>query len=212
MIYWEDMVRFIRMISRIHPDPDQKRIILRFLDQNDVPWEQLILLAQSAGVDGLLYHHLSRFVGVRIPEAHRECLRGLHLGYRRNQAEIIEEGRFLSELLQQHKLSALALQGLSLMPIYNTPGIRPMGDMDLLVKPDERDRIVSLLQEFGYSIPNPVYPNNLIKNSLWLDVHTHILNLDRIRSRRHVFPVELIAPVGSGYKCSHIFCYQGPVG
>ena len=87
MIYWQDMVRFIRVISRIHPDPDQERFILQFLDQ-DVPWEQLMLLAQSKGVDGLLYHHLCRLDGVSVPEAHWHCLRDMHLGYQCNQTKI----------------------------------------------------------------------------------------------------------------------------
>ena len=191
MIYWEDMKRFIRVISKIHPDSTQERFILQFLDQ-DVPWEQLILLAQSEGVDGLLYLHLCRY-GVSIPEASWGCLRDMHLGYQRNQAKIIKEAQFISEHLQQNKLSAIALQGLSLIQNYNPPGIRPMGDMDILVKPEDRDRVVSLLQDIGYQVPNPVYPNNLIKNRLWLDVHTHILNIDRIRSRRYVFPMDLSA-------------------
>jgi hypothetical protein len=192
MIYWEDMKRFIRVISKIHPDPNRKRFVLQFLNQ-DVPWEQLILLAQSEGVDGLLYHHLCRLDDCRIPEASWDCLGDMHLGYQRNQAKIIKAVQFISEHLQQSKLSAIALKGLSLIQIYKIPGIRPMGDMDILVKPDERDRVVNLLQDIGYQIPNPVYPNNLIKNRLWLDVHTHILNLDRIRSRRHVFTKDMSA-------------------
>ena len=192
MIYWEDMKRFIRVISRIHPDSNQEKFILHFLGQ-DVPWEQLILLAQSEGVDGMVYHHLCHLDGVSIPEAHWHCLRDMYLGYQRNRANIIKEAQFISEHLQQNKLSAIALQGLSLIQIYDTPGIRPMGDMDILVKPDERDRVVNLLQDIGYQIPNPVYPDNLIKNRLWLDVHTHILNLDRIRSRQYVFPMDLSA-------------------
>ena len=191
MIYWQDMKRFIRVISRIHPDPNQERFILQCLDQ-DVPWEQLILLAQSEGVDGLLYHHLNH-LGVGIPEASWACLRDIYIGYKRNHERITDEAQLISDHLQQNNLSAIALQGLSLTHVYNTPGIRPMGDMDILVKPDERDRVVNLLQDIGYHIPNPVYPNNLIKNRLWLDVHTHILNLDRIRSRRYVFPMDLSA-------------------
>ena len=192
MIYWQDMVRFIRVMSRIDLDPDQKRYCRKFLHQ-DVPWEQLILLAQSEGVDGLLYHHLCRLDGVGIPEAYRDGLKNRHSEYRRNQASMIDAARCISEHLQQNRLSAITIQGLSLIQIYGTSGIRPMGDMDILVKPDDRDRVVNLLQDIGYRIPNPVYPNNLIKNRLWLDIHTHILNLDRIRSRRYVFPMDLSA-------------------
>ena len=85
----------------------------------------------------------------------------------------------------------MALQGLTLFQIYKKPGLRPMGDMDLLIKADAFPRVVSLLQDIGFHIPNPVYPKNLFKNGLWLDIHTHILNLDRIRSRQYIFPWDL---------------------
>jgi len=190
MIFWQDMVRFIRTISRLHLDSDHRRFIFEFCRQN-VPWEQLILLAESEGVDGLLYHHLSHFDAIKIPEPAKGCLAKRYEEHRRNQAAILKEAGLISEQLEQNGLSAIALQGVSLLKIYGAPGLRPMGDIDLLIKPDQYPHVVVLLREIGFSIPHPAYPKNLRKGLLWLDIHTHILNLDRIQSRQYIFPKDL---------------------
>ena len=192
MIYWQDMVRFIRAVSRIQLGPDQKQFVSQFVKE-PVPWEHLILLAQSEGVDGLLYHHLNHLDEIAIPESIWDRLKDTYQTYRQTQLNIEKEAEFISYHLEAKELSAIALQGLSLFQVYETPGLRPVGDLDILVKISQYDEVVSLLKNIGFSVPNPVYPNNLRKNGLWLDIHTHILNLDRIKSRQYIFPKDLSA-------------------
>lgn len=147
-----------------------------------------MLLAESEGVDGLLCHHLSRLKEAKIPETARSRLEQRYKEQIQLQAGIKAEAEFISALLEGSGLSAIGLQGLSLSDIYNIPGVRPMGDMDILIQPQDRAQVVSLLQKIGFHIPDPVYPDNLLKHVLWLDIHTHFLNIDRIRSRQFIFP------------------------
>ena len=184
------MVRFIRTISRLHLDSGHRQFIFEFCRQ-DVPWEQLILLAESEGVDGLFYHHLSHFDEIKIPEPAKGCLAKRYEDNKRNQAVILKEAELISDQLEQNGLSAIALQGVSLLEIYGAPGLRPMGDIDLLIKPDQYPHVVVLLREIGFGIPLPAYPKNLRKGLLWLDLHTHFINLDRIQSRQYIFPKDL---------------------
>lgn len=184
------MVRFIRTISRIHIGPDQKRVVAKFL-QNDVPWNNLILLARSEGVDGFLYHHLSHLNDISQPTQALNQLKQSYLSYQQTRIHFENEAEFMSYQLEANGLSALALQGLSLLQVYKVPGLRPMGDIDILVRLPERHQVISSLKAVGFSAPNPEYPNNLIKNRLWLDIHIHVLNIDRIKSRRYIFPKDL---------------------
>ncbi|RJQ60339.1 MAG: hypothetical protein C4530_07930 [Desulfobacteraceae bacterium] len=190
MISWQDMIRAVRAVSRLHPDSNRKRFLFGFFDR-EVPWEQLILLAESEGVDGLLYHHLCGLGVPSVPEAIMERLKKNHERNIRQEEELRKEAEFISAILDYNGLSAVALQGLSLNRIYVVPGLRSMGDLDLLIKTNEHASVVSLLKKIGFRIPNSVYPNNLFKNFIWLDLHTHVLNLDRIRSRRYLFPEDL---------------------
>lgn len=99
----------------------------------------------------------------------------------------------LSRLFSREHLPVMVLQGMTVVRAYSNPALRPMEDIDLLVRCRDMDRLKQILETVGYS-PTPFYPDLLEKDGLLLDVHTHPLNLDRIRSRRFLFP-ENIAPL-----------------
>ncbi len=184
------MVQFIRAISRLHLDSNHQQVLREFCGQ-DVPWEQLILMAETEGVDGLLYHHLSRYPELRVSEPAKSRLAETFSAHRCRQEDILTEAECISDHLERNGMAAIALQGVSLLETYEIAGLRPMGDIDLLIKPDRYPYVAACLREIGFLIPHPAYPKNLRKGLLWLDMHTHILNLDRIRSRRFIFPEDL---------------------
>lgn len=97
----------------------------------------------------------------------------------------------LSDKLEQVGIPVLALQGLSLTKLYGDAGLRPLYDMDLMVKPGHKGRLKELLKQAGFHAPHPEYPDILGKGAVLVDIHTHILNLDRINNRRHIFPMDL---------------------
>jgi hypothetical protein len=99
----------------------------------------------------------------------------------------------LSRLFSKGNLEVMVLQGLTVVRSYPNPALRPMEDIDLLVRRRDMDRMKQALKTAGFS-PTPLYPDLFEKDSLLLDVHVHPLNLDRIRSRRFLFP-ENIAPL-----------------
>jgi len=99
----------------------------------------------------------------------------------------------LDLLLKTGGQSAMAIQGLAVLHCYPHPGCRPMGDIDLLVPEDRWRTVVDLLKTDGYRQTEARYPHLLSKGGLQLDLHTHVMNLDRIRSRRYLFPEDLTA-------------------
>ncbi len=101
----------------------------------------------------------------------------------------------LSRLFSVENLSVMALQGMTVVRAYQHPGLRPMEDIDLLVRPKDMDRARQVLEKSGFR-SRPLYPDLLEKEGVLLDVHTHPLNLDRIRSRRFLFP-EDVSPLWS---------------
>lgn len=63
---------------------------------------------------------------------------------------LAERDRIL-EVFKEEKLSALPLKGCALADtLYGDPSLRPMGDLDLLLKEEEFDRAVRLLLKLGY--------------------------------------------------------------
>lgn len=190
---WYDLIQFLRCISRTKLGDKEAEFIERFC-QKEVPWDGLAALAQMEGVAGFLYLHLKALGLLKnLPDF---LIDQIEAGYQKtvqHTLEIIHEMRGLSERIEKTEIRVVGLKGLSLLSVYRDPGIRFMSDVDLMVKQRHKEQFKSLLLECGYQCLLSEYPDALYNNSIKIDLHTHILNLDRIRSRRYIFPEDLAA-------------------
>ena len=191
-VNWQDMVKFLWCASRMCLRQEDIGYILDFV-KRDVPWENLIRLSVAEGVAGLLYHHLKKpeFVNL-VPESAIRDLEAIYVHTKKYCLAYLKEAEALSVRLEQAGIPVIVLQGLSLLTgFYKDPGLRPFGDADLMVRPLHMQRLKQLLREAGYELPVPEYPDLLYKGNICIDIHTHILNLDRIQNRRYLFPEDL---------------------
>lgn len=190
---WHDLIQFLRCVSRNKLGEQEAEFIKRFC-QKEVPWNGLAGLAQMAGVAGFLYLHLKALGLLKdLPDC---LINQIEAGYQKTVQqtfEIIHEMRGLSERLEETGIRVVGLQGLSLVSRYRDPGIRFMSDVDLMVKQRRKERFKLLLRGCGYQCLLPEYPDSLYKKGIKIDIHTHVLNLDRIGNRRYIFPQDLTA-------------------
>jgi len=165
--------------------------VLHFL-QKDVSWENFGMLAEMEGVSGLLYHHL-KTLGLLdvLPKSFTGSIENAYHQTKQHTLAIAAEVRALSARLEDAGIPVVALQGLSLLSVYGDPGLRQLGDADLMVKPGHKQSLRRLLWEAGYRMPAFMYSDLFHKDGIWIDIHTHILNLERIQTRRHLFPEDL---------------------
>ena len=190
MVTWPNIVKFIRSISRIHLRQVDRDYIRNFSLQ-DVNWEHLAVLAEMEGVAGFLYYHLRHSdLDVSLPESVTDRLENHYRQTAEHTFTTVSEIKNLSVKPAKVRIPVIALQGLSAINLYNDPGLRPLGDVDLMVDPSHKEMLKGLFLEAGYR-PPITYPYLLHKNGMWIDIHTHILNLDRIQARRYLFPEDL---------------------
>jgi hypothetical protein len=186
------MVTCIGCISRKNLTRAEEDHVLRFANQ-DVPWDHFVALASMHGVDGFIYYHMNN-LGLlnRLPQPVLGRLEETYARTRKHSLAILQEAEALSLRFEKARIPVIALQGLSLLAtVYVEPGLRQLGDIDLMVKPHNKQRLKELLYQNGYRAPYPHYPDILHKANFLVDIHTHVLNLDRIRSRRYLFPEDL---------------------
>ena len=153
--------------------------------------QALATQAEMDGVAGLMYVHLAKSVKADVPTAIMDRLGSM---YRKTGTEvqtILSVMQDLASQLAAADIPVMALQGLSLIDLYGDAGIRSLGDVDLMVHPRHKNRFKELLRETGCTVPASVYPDLLYMNDIWIDVHTDLLGLGRIRHRRHLFPEDL---------------------
>ncbi|MFH1349975.1 MAG: nucleotidyltransferase family protein, partial [Pseudomonadota bacterium] len=185
------IVRVLSRISKIDLMPSDIAFLLDYL-QTDMSWEPFLAVAEAEGVDGLLYYHLKNLDLFKVPP--EPVIRQLEDKYRHTTRHIfatISALKSISVRAAQAGIPVLALQGITLIKLYRDPGIRPLIDADLMIRTCHKKKFRDLLLDEGYSVPHLVYPDLFFKKGVWIDIHTHILNLDRIRNRQYLFPKDL---------------------
>jgi hypothetical protein len=140
--------------ARAEVDPALTHQLARLLSEFS-GWEEISAQAEMHGLGPLLYVH-SKATGTPLsPTVNRE-LQGLYLRHR--QANRLRTG-VLREVLAAFSaagIQALVLKGAALSHlVYPEPGLRPMSDVDLLVRKAEARHALSLLVGLGFSASPP---------------------------------------------------------
>jgi hypothetical protein len=149
--------------------------------------DHLIRLAKTEGMMGLLFKSLKK-AGVLGFFGHRQ-MQKLQSAYYRTIQHNLQIVNDLKEILgrsNEKAVRVVLLQGVALLEkIYKDIGLRPLTDIDLWVLPEDRDVFDNLMIQLGFQ-RDWLYPNTFKKGGTIVDINSHILWADRIRSRRHL--------------------------
>lgn len=188
---WHDLIGFLRSMSKRRLTAAEADGLAAFMRTRVIPWPALLAQAQREGVAGLIYTHLKNRLADDLPH---EIFNRFEAGYNRTALDVqrvLAAVHRLALRLDAAGIPVMALQGLSLIDLYGHVGLRPLGDVDLLVRRRHLAHFKRLLFESGFTIPVPEYPDVFYGNGFWLDIHTHILGRNRIRNRRFLFSADL---------------------
>ena len=151
----------------------------------NLDWTKIKEVACEEGVVGILYRHL------KDRDMLQSALSPLKSYYRSIAAQNLINLNALERLedaLDSEKIEVMTLKGASLLDnLYPGVGMRPMGDLDLMVRPEEQERFVNLVHSLGYK-RDPLIPHFFRKGRVVIDLHIHALNTDRIANRAGLFP------------------------
>jgi hypothetical protein len=172
--------------SHINPDEDRqahlRKLLVREFDQ-----DRLIRLAKKEGMTGLLYKSLYK-AGILGFFGHLQ-LQQLQSSYYRTvqlNLQLVHDLKAILRCSNEKGVRVVLLQGVALLEkIYKDIGLRPLTDIDLWVLPENRAVFDALILQLGYQ-RDPLYPNTFQKDKTIVDINSHILWADRIRSRRHL--------------------------
>jgi hypothetical protein len=123
-------------------------------------WEFISEAAHSHKIMGLLYHNLKGLSNRSfIPApAMKDLKKTYHETVARNMFNLAELKTILGAF-RRSGLEAIALKGAALMgTVYTDIGLRPMIDIDLLVKEDELEAADRVMTDLGYSAADGLKP------------------------------------------------------
>lgn len=153
-------------------------------------WPAMLQLAEAHRLAPLLYYHLRqephRDAWYRVPAAIRRQLTVQYLRHQRANQIRLAALRTILEAYADAHLPVLLLKGSALCHLlYPDPALRPMGDLDVLVRPGDADRAQALLARLGFDAPAPGprwrhhhYPSAAKRQDgivVLVEVHHHVL-------------------------------------
>ena len=182
---------------------DMDRFVLQLL-QTPVPiasgcmtsmsiddWIKFIQLCDQLGLTTLMYPQLQRMSAqIAMPKVVLEVL-GQH--YRRNSLRNLQIYQAMHNILTVvcgQGIEVIVLKGFYLAQmVYQNVALRPMGDVDILVRKDDLSRVDELLEQLGYhrQLPeiDPLSPDRPYQRSylndaasLEIEVHWHLFTPD----------------------------------
>jgi hypothetical protein len=154
---------------------------------HEVDVDHLINEACREGLAGLLYKSLVKSASLqRLDVTQRERLRSLYYGTVRFNLKLIHDLKKILSLLNEKKIKVVLLQGISLLnKVYDDIGLRPLTDIDLWVVKEHYEGLIGVLRGLGYQ-RDPTYPTSFRKGSTIIDINTHLLWAERIKSRKSI--------------------------
>jgi len=146
--------RLMALCSRVSCDAAlYERIASQAATLDSQAWGTLPHRAEAHGIAPLLFTHL-KAASAPVPIEVQRALRGLMLRHRLANRARMAVLRSILARLGTAGISVCVLKGAALAHlIYPTPDLRPMRDVDLLVRPSEARRAQRILREMGFAAP-----------------------------------------------------------
>ena len=136
-----------------HPRDDEWRQMSIQLCTPTLNWSRLFQRADAMGLGPLLYRQLSGVKAqLKIPDDGMEFLKNIYL---RNLAKNTYRGIELNRIIKAFNdagIAVIILKGAALAEgVYNDPGARVYGDLDILLKKEDLERGRELLSRLNYT-------------------------------------------------------------
>jgi len=163
---------------------DEEALTLLHLPLN---WAHLLEKAGEEGMSGILalqLWRLARAYPLNLPLD--PAIQALHHIFALNGALFAELSALCGEF-RQRGLQAILLKGGALIEtVYRGhPGLRPLSDLDLLIKTSDLPAVTEILEKQGFRpLPSSTF---FLKGSAAFDLHTDLIGAARIRRRALAF-------------------------
>jgi hypothetical protein len=160
-------------LRRIPPPDDAERYFLALLAEPHPPLPPAIGELFWAGVlDLAVRHRLGEFLYVRRaatlradwPAAARATTRRWYVENSLRNTRFHAELTRVATALREDGLAPVLLKGGALLlTVYDDPGERPFGDLDLLVRPDELEAAAAVMRRLGYRLDQAYQPESFYR-------------------------------------------------
>jgi len=135
-------------------------------------WDYLLKTAYNHGVAPLLYNNLKKTKSKDIiPKDTIKSLEAIYYATAFNNMQLLKETGKVLNAFNDARIKAIIFKGSSLSKIiYKNPALRPFSDVDVLISKDDLPKVIDILTNMGY-----VLPEYLLPFGLYTKYHFHLL-------------------------------------
>lgn len=150
-------------------------------------WKEVYKELQSQAVLGLIPEIVLR--RYEVPEGIRKEWQVERCTYIWKHCQLAEEQEFLCEILQEQGIAVAVMKGMAAAIYYPNPMLRAMGDIDIIVKPNDYKRAVSVLKENDYiHIKRKEERYHIVfeRNDIIIELHKSPSGIHRVKNGKDI--------------------------
>ena len=181
--------RLLLACSRITLHDSERHEIEEAVKAN-LDWQAVFEKSKAEGVSSLLYVHLNETPSVvsRIPSAIRSRLRAIYQGNWARNSLLTEQWSEVMTLFEQAGIQSITHKGMALIHlVYPDFGLRPMADIDLLVRFTDLPAVRLVLQTACFRTAGEALESeeafrsflHFVRDSSIIDLHWEIAHYTR---------------------------------
>lgn len=144
----------------------------------DIDWDDVVYLAAINSVLGIISYMISRFRLEEDEEVLAACKAYYEKSYR-HYHRLIGKKNELVALFQKQGIDHVLFKGAVVRELYPIPEFRSFGDIDILIRKEQREQSRQLMKENGYDESDawePVFTYK--KGREYYELHTELLETD----------------------------------
>src|SRR5690348_5596893 len=143
-----------------------ERLQRSIIKVNANDWPQILQAAEHHRIAPLMYRNLSRYASHETPAEILQQLREIALAYARQNLFLLQRLTWLLDLLDRHEIRAIPFKGPTLaLSAYGDLSLRPCGDLDLLLSPQDLVRAKVLLTQENFE---SLFPTSSRRESAYI--------------------------------------------
>jgi hypothetical protein len=180
-----------RLIATQTLDKGDAALLIRYI-KDGMDWSSVERIAFREGLSSLLYYHcrnlnLLSYIPV---ETRRRFGRIYAETYILNR-HILKAMDDLADALKKRGLHVIVFKGASLLnTIYHDLALRPMEDIDLIVRQENKEELKGILESMGF-VRGRFYTDIYYRGMISFDLHTDYLSSHRIAGRREILDIKI---------------------
>jgi hypothetical protein len=190
-------------MTRTERENELFRVIARqTLERNDaawladnirvgMDWPFVGVRAFNEGIAPLLYYHCRQMdLLASIPGETKKFLARIYAETSLVNMHLMKELEKLERELEKRDLRVIVLKGAALLKtVYRDVALRPMEDIDLMVRQENMSELKNILEQMGF-VQNRLYQCSFRKGIISIDIHSDFLSSHRILCRQDILDID----------------------